>query len=142
VKTLKSGPFFDECLRFPDGKRHKFAHALCAYDAGLRLEELGMEFCTLDGCNRNFVCERNSQNRDEEGCYLPGEAAEWGCEPEGCLYVERGYFRSMKGGKFLKFVCEQRGAVHWACARGIWKWEILKGMAGSFSKELIHASAA
>jgi hypothetical protein len=125
VKELKSGPYFEERLLFHDGARHKFAHSVCAYDDGIRPSELSMEFCTLPGCNDNFKCSRNSDRVDHDGLYLPGDDPEWGCEPEGCLLVERGYFKTMKGGRFLSFVVEQRGAVHWACAESEWRWPAL-----------------
>ena len=128
VKTIRSGPIFEEKLLFPDLSRHKFAHAVCAYDAGVRVNELSMEFCTLPKCNTNFMCSRHSGLTDYDGLYLPNKDAEWGCEPEGCLLLEHGYFQSKKGGRFVTFVPEKRGAVHWACARAEWSWDKLSGM--------------
>ena len=142
VVDLKSGPLFKENLRFPDKSKYKFAHADCAWEAGLRLNSLSMDKCLLPGCGRYFQCSRDSSEVDVDGVYVPAKRPKWGCVPEGCLHVERGTVDWVKGGRFLKFTQIERGAVHWACARGVWKWELFQGLTPSFASELVHARSS
>ena len=148
VKTLKSGPFFDECLRFPDGKRHKFAHVVCSDDADLRLEELNLECCTLPECvTKNFKCSRNSDGKDEEGLYLPGKNPEWGCEPEGCLLIERGYSSCARRAETWSMPVPRKLRLHHClqCERACTK-EVFtlnhRFLDGPSSKELVFCSWA
>jgi hypothetical protein len=112
LKYRKFGPFFEESLRFFDGRKHKFAHSLCAYEHGIIIDELKMDKCML--CPKKhdreprpyqFYCEREPE--------------------ECCLLVEQGYFQSRKGGLFAKFVAEKQAVVHWACAREEWRQALL-----------------
>lgn len=135
VQRLKWGNFFKSCLKFEDDKRHKFAHYECCYDAGLRMEDLSMDRCTL-GCNGDYACWRNADETDAEGLYKPNKRPEWGCEPSGCILVEHGYFESTKSGLYLRFIPKQGAAVHWACAKAVWDWELLTGMTKTFEGTL------
>lgn len=112
LKYKKFGPLFEESLRFFDGRKHKFAHSLCAYEHGIVIDDLEMDKCML--CPKNhdgeprpyqFYCEREPR--------------------ECCLLVEQGYFQENKGGLFARFIAEKQVAVHWACAREEWRQALL-----------------
>lgn len=103
----KFGPLFLEDLRFPDGDKHKFAHYACAEDTGLRIDELALDKCLIPGCDDQFYCN------DPE-------------TSEGCLFFQSGYFRSVKS-RYV-FERERVAAVHWACARYYYEWEMFENI--------------
>lgn len=121
AQRVKMGHFFKECLTFQDGRKHKFAHYECCWEAGLRMEHLSSDRCVL-GCDGNYACWRNADLVDDNGLYKPTKPPEWRCEPSGCLHVENGHFEPVKRGLFLRFEPRQSGIVHFACARAVWGW--------------------
>lgn len=137
VKRTRRINIFNPALQFADGKRHKFAHYECCHDAGIRMEALSMERCNL-GCEGDYACFRNADDVDQEGLYKPVDKPEWGCEPSGCILLEHGWFETRKGGLIQLFRPQKSVAVHWACAKAVWQWELLTGMTDSFNGKL-HA---
>ena len=116
----KFGPFFEEKLLFPDGRKRKFSHGLCSLDHAVNIDDLTMDLCVL--CGVQFYCER---------------------EPRECtVLVETGHFHPMKGGRFVKFVRDKAGVVHWACARTCWNWQFFKGLSATITEEPLSDSAA
>lgn len=108
LRYRKFGPWFEESLRFFDGRKHKFTHSICAYDQGIVIDRLRRDLCVLCPSTEEgiqFYCEREPK--------------------ECCLLVEQGYFHPVKGGRFSRFIPEKTGAVHWACARVVWNQRLL-----------------
>jgi len=85
---------------FPDGARSKWAHGSCAYDSVKEL--IRWDWCKL--CNCQFAQD------------VPGTA----------LLLERGAFHA---GKLVKrFVTEEAGAFHWACAKEHWDPDLFEAL--------------
>jgi hypothetical protein len=99
----KAGAIFKPKYQFHDGTLLKFAHSICAYDAGVDLEEPTTDHCRL--CGQQFFCAVDPV--------------------ECCIRFELG---EMEAQAASKFVLNSRGAVHWACARVKWSKELMKDL--------------
>ena len=91
IRYTEEGDEFHQ-VSFPDGTRSKWAHGGCAYDSVKELTR--WDWCKL--CNDQFAQD------------VPGTA----------ILLERGAFHM---GKLVnRFVTEEAGAFHWACAKDQW----------------------
>lgn len=98
----KAGAIFKPKYQFHDGTLLKFAHSICAYDAGVDLEDTTTDHCKL--CGQQFFCAVDPV--------------------ECCVRFELGELES----RAAKFLLSSRGAVHWACARVKWSKELMKDL--------------
>lgn len=84
-----------------------FAHANCAMDGGLNIEQLKTDTCSI--CDCHFYCAESPR--------------------ETIVHVEHGVL-NVDGQGYYEFEPGLGGYVHWACARHWWDDNLFEGLKG------------